>query len=194
MLLLNSPRSTRLARQIALPVRKELVACVRDVHKYLLATVSTNGAMGNVANWQQHLMATLLTKPGRELGDIPGEDLSADAMPSTQYDGPLRIIVPTLRSSLMAGEDLNLKVIVLAAEPPKDVALYWRPLGEGNFKKITLTHLARAVYSVRIPASQIETDLEYCIDANSVDGQRATFPASAPDINQTVVIMKEKSQ
>ena len=182
----------RLAREIALPFRKELVAQVADVHRYLLATINTNGAMGNVTNWQQHLMPTLLTEPGKELAQFMGEELPVDAMPSGSYNGPLRLIVPTVRGSLSAGEDLQLKVIILAAATPKDALLYFRSIGKGNYDKIPLTHIARSVYSARIPASRIETDLEYYVEVNTTDGQESTFPATAPDINQTVVIMKEK--
>ena len=64
-------------------------------------------------------------------------------------------------------------------------------MGEGNFKKIPLAHVARGVYSARISSGAIETDIEYYIEANSADGRKAVFPASAPDINQTVVIMAE---
>ena len=165
---------------------------VADVQKYLLATVSTNGAMGNVTNWQQHIMPSLLTEPGEELAGILGEELPADAMPSGSYNGPLRLIVPTVRSSLSVGEDLQLKVIILTAAAPKDAALYFRPMGKGNFEKILLNHIARGVYSVRIVASQINADLEYYIKVNTTDGQQSTFPATAPEINQTVVVMKEK--
>ena len=182
----------RLAREIALPFRKELVAQVADVHRYLLATINTNGAMGNVTNWQQHLMSTLLTEPGKELAQFMGEELPVDAMPSGSYNGPLRLIVPTVRGSLSAGEDLQLKVIILAAATPKDALLYFRSIGKGNYDKIPLTHIARSVYSARIPAGSIETDLEYYIEVNTTDGQVSTFPATAPDINQTVVIIKER--
>jgi len=182
----------RLAREIALPIRKELVAQVADVHKYLLATVNTNGEMGNVTNWQQHVMPALLTEPGKELAKLMGEELPADAIPSGSYNGPLRLIVPTVRGSLSAGEDLQLKVIILAAASPKDASLYFRSIGKGSYDKIPLTHIASSVYSARIPASQIETDLEYYIEVNTTDGQECTFPATAPDINQTVVIMKER--
>ena len=75
---------------------------------------------------------------------------------------------------------------------PGNAALYFRPIGKGNYKKIPLTHIARSVYSARIPADRIETDLEYYIEVNTTDGQVSTFPATAPDINQTVVIIKEK--
>jgi hypothetical protein len=182
----------RLASQIALPSRKELVAEVADVQKYLLATVSTNGAMGNITNWQQHIMPSLLTEPGRELAGILGEEQPADAMPSKSYNGPLRLIVPTMRSSLSTGEDFQLKMIILSAAAPKDAALYLRPMSKGSFKKIPLNHIARSVYSAQIPANQIQTDFEYYIKVSTTDGQESTFPATAPDINQTVVIMKEK--
>ena len=182
----------RLAQQTALPIRKELIAQVADVHKYLLATLGTNGEMGNVTNWQQHIIPTLLTEPGNELAKLLGEELPADAMPSGSYNGPLRLIVPTMRGSLSAGEDLKLKVIILSSAVPKDAAIYFRSIGKGNYKKLPLKHIARSVYSARIPTGQIENDLEYYIEASTMDGQECTFPATAPDINQTVVIMKEK--
>jgi len=189
----NEPEARKhLARQSALPIRKELVAQVADVHQYLLATVSTNGAMGNVTNWQQHIIPTLLTEPGKELAKLLGEELPADAMPSDSYNGPLRLIVPTLRGSMSVGEDLRLKVIILTTAAPKDAALYFRAIGKGNYNKIPLAHIARSVYSARIPAGKIETGLEYYIKVNTTDDQESTFPATAPDINQTVVIMKEK--
>jgi len=183
----------QLARQTALPLRKELVARVADMHRYLLATVTTNGAMGNVANWQQHLIPTLLIQPGEELAKILGEELPSDAVPWKRYIGRPRLIVPTIRSSLMTGENLKLKVIILAQKQHKDAALYWRQMGKGKFNRIPLTHIARGVYSVAIPAERIDqADLEYHIKVCSADGQEIYFPATAPDINQTVVVMKEK--
>ncbi|MGD8500960.1 MAG: hypothetical protein PVJ86_09950, partial [Phycisphaerales bacterium] len=178
--------------ETALPIRKDLVAQVAEVHRHLLATVNTPGAMGNVANWQQHVMPTLLTEPGRELAEILGKDLPADAVPSKSYSGPPRIIVPTVRSTLTSGEDLKLKVIILAVDPPENAALYWRPMGKVNCKRIALAHIARGVYSVRIPAGKIKTDLEYYIEANTSDGHAITFPATAPNINQTVLIMTDE--
>ncbi|MBA7637047.1 hypothetical protein ES703_44679 [subsurface metagenome] len=186
----NADARRQLALLDALPLRKELVAQVADAHRHLLATVTTNGAMGNVANWQQHLMPTLLTEPGQELAKILGEDLPADAMPSKRYEGPPRIIVPTVRGSLMTGEGLKLKVIILAENPPKDAALYWRLMGKDKFNKISLTHIARGVYSVAIPAERIgQADIEYYIRVSSASSQEIYFPPTAPHINQTVVVM-----
>jgi hypothetical protein len=180
-----------LARQTALPLRKELVTQVADVHRYLLVTITTTGGMGNVTNWQQHVMPSLLTQPGQELAKILGRELPADAMPSKPYDGPLRIIVPTVRGSLMAGEDLRLKVIILAKNQPANAFLYWRPIGTDKYTKAALAHIARGVYSVTIPSQKIKkADLEYHIKVAADDGRSIYFPATAPQMDQTVVIIK----
>jgi hypothetical protein len=181
----------QLAQDIALPIRKELVAGVADVHRYLLAAVTTYGGMGNVTNWQQHIIPTLLDEPGKELAEILGRDLPADAQPSKPYNGIPRLIVPTVRTSLSAGEDMELKVIVLTPNPQKETAIYYRTMGKGDYQKTLLTHVARNVYSVCIPASAIQTDFEYYIRTLFAEGQEITFPATAPNINQTVVIMKD---
>jgi hypothetical protein len=184
----NPEEQKRLARKLALPLRKELIAQVAEVHRFLLVTVTTNGAMGNVTNWQQHILPTLLTEPGKELIAILGEDLPSEAIPSNQYLGRLRVIVPTIRTSLNNNEELKLKVIILSQKPTEDAALYWRTMGKSTYNRIPLKHIARGVYSVTIPAHKIKNDLEYYIRVSSAADQQATFPASAPNINQTIVI------
>ncbi|MHC4284471.1 MAG: malectin domain-containing carbohydrate-binding protein [Planctomycetota bacterium] len=179
----------QLAFQTALPIRKELVAQVADVHRYLLATITTTGGMGNVTNWQQHVMPSLLTQPGKELEKILGQELPEEAWPSKPYEGPPRIIVPTVRGSLNTGEDLRLKVIVLAQKQPEDAFLYWRPMGTNNYTMVALTHIVRGVYSVTIPAREIKkSDLEYHIKVTTGDGRSVYFPTTAPQIDQTVVV------
>jgi len=178
----------QLALETALPIRKELVAQVVDVHRYLLATITTTGGIGNVTNWQQHLMPSLLTQPGKELAKILERDLPADAMPTKSYDGQPRIIVPTVRGSLMAVEDLRLNVIILTQKQPRDAFLYWRPMGTDDYTKATLTHVARGVYSVTILAREIKNnDLEYHIKVTVDDNRSIYFPATAPRMNQTVI-------
>jgi len=180
----------RLAREVALPIRKELVTDVAGVHTYLLSAVNTPGGMGNVTNWQQHLMPTLLTQPGRELAQLLGEDLRPEAMPSKRYQGPTRLFVPTVRSTLTAGEDLRIKAILLDPHGPAEMVLYWRPMGSGDFEKVRLNHVARGVYSAEIPAGQIQKrDIEYYVRATTANRVTLTFPATAPQLNQTVVIM-----
>jgi hypothetical protein len=92
---------------------------------------------------------------------------------------------------LNTGEDLRLKVIILTQKQPRDAFLYWRPMGTGNYTKATLTHVARGVYSVTIPAREINNeDLEYHIKVTVDDNRSIYFPATAPQINQTVVVIQ----
>jgi len=183
-------KQKELARDTALPIRRELIGQVAEVHRRLLATVTTTGGMGTVTNWQQHLLPNLLIKPGEELAKILGEKLPEDAEPSMSYDGPARIIVPTARTSLTAGEDLRLKVIVPGRRKAENGAVYWRPLGKGQFEAVPVQHVARGVYSAQIPGDRIrETDFEYYVQA-TIGEDKVTFPATAPAMNRTVVVLR----
>ena len=91
----------------------------------------------------------------------------------------------------MAGEDLRLKVIIVGLRKAQNDALYWRPLGKGTFEKLPLEHIARSVYSARIPASRMgANDIEYYVEASAGTG-RIRFPATAPVMNQTVVVVQK---
>jgi hypothetical protein len=176
----------RLAREKALPLRKELVARAAEVHGCLLATVSTYGELGTVANWQQHLLPGLLAGPGRELAEALGEPLPEDAEPWPEYRGPPRLIVPTVRGNLEAGEPLRLTVLLLGGRL-REAAIYWRPLGPGPFARVPLAHAARGVYSVSLSGEAVKADFEYYVEA-VVAGKALTWPASAPGILQSVVV------
>lgn len=178
-----------LARKAALPLRVELVRHVGEVYQFLLPTISNPGELGTIANWEQHLLPDLLEKPAKELAELLGENLPAEAQPSYGYRGPLRVIVPTVRSSIAAGETLVLKIILLAEQPPREATLHSRSLGEGKFARTKLTHIARGVYSAKLPAlAENETGLEYYIEAVPRKGRAVYFPSTAPEMNQTLVV------
>ncbi len=177
------------AKTNALPLRRRLVSEVSEVHRFLLQTVSTMGGMGNVANWQQHLLPTLLHKPGEELVELLGEELPPDALPDDQYQGSPRLFVPVVRSLLEQGEDLSLRIVVIGTTPV-EAHLHWRGLGVSEFVSIPLNHVARGVYSVRVPSDSIRSDLEYYLEVTGEDDNSLVFPPSAPRLNQTVVILE----
>jgi Malectin domain/Glycosyl hydrolase family 67 N-terminus len=184
----------RLARDLALPVRRDLVKQVGEVYDHLLALVSNPGELGTVANWDQHLLPDLLTKPGEELAKVVGEPLPEEALVPKAYRGLTRVIVPTVRSSAATGESLSLKVIILAKKSPRQALVQWRPIGAGKFKKVPLHHQARGVYSAQLPSEAAqETAFEYNVWVIDADGKPVFFPASAPAINQTVVVTPERS-
>ena len=176
-----------LARQLALPARQRLVFLLGTVYDHLLATVSTTGELGTVANWNQHNLPDLLTLSGDELARILGEALPADVQPGQQYRGPTRVIVPTLRTSIAANESQKLKVLILSEKPPRQAALFWRNLGGSRFARIPLRHIVRGVYSVDLPAPA-KQDFEYYIKVEMERGRTINFPATAPKLNQTVVV------
>jgi hypothetical protein len=183
----TEPDQRALARQLALPARRRLVLLSRVLYDHLLATVSNTGELGTVANWNQQNLPDLLTAPGEELARLLSDPLPADAQPDQAYHGPMRLIVPTVRTSLRAHESLQLKAIILAEQPPRSATFYWRTLGSGRFEAIPLVHAARGVYRVSLPMRP-EDDFEYYIQVEPENGQPVLFPPTAPKLNQTVVV------
>jgi len=178
----------RIAREEALPLRIRLVREAAETHRYLLSHVSTYGGLGNVANWQQHVLPMLLYDPGAELEQLLGEPLPPEARPATIYDGPPRLIAPTQRTLLTAGENFRLKVIVLGLVPDRAV-LRWRPLGDEDFREVALEHDARGVYRATIPERNLAGDFEYYVEAQTGD-TRLRYPAAAPEVNLSVVVLR----
>jgi hypothetical protein len=177
-----------LAREQVLPVRRELVRQTAEGYRHLLATVSNPGEFGTVANFEQHMFPDLLDKPGRELAELLGEELPADAQLPRSYQGPTRLIVPTVRTSFLRGESLSIKVCVLAEKPSRELTLYWRRIGRGRFTHLPLRHVARGVYRAEFPSAATRgEDVEYYVECIADDGKRIIFPATAPKVGQTLV-------
>jgi hypothetical protein len=183
------------AKEKGLPAYRQLLARIGETCGCLLATVSTLGCIGTVINWQQKIWVPLVEKTGARLSTALGTALPADVAPSKEFRGAPRIIVPTLRSVVTAGEDLRLKAILLDQQPPRKFTVHYRPLGEGQFATLNLTHVARGVYHAEIPFRRPDvTAWEYFLEAEIAAGQRLVFPATAPAINQTVVILATAKQ
>jgi hypothetical protein len=176
----------KLAVENALPFRVKMVNSARHILQYLLATVSNTGEMGTIANWEQHNLVEALAKPGKELRTMIGKELPPEAELSKTYEGPLRIIVPWVRTSLEPGEPLKIKVIILARSKPQAAVFYWREMGKGRFKPVPLIQVARGVYSVSLQPNDV--DIEYYIKVRA-DKEEIFFPSAAPDLNQTVVFL-----
>jgi len=176
-----------LARENALPLRIELVRAVELANRLLMETVSTTGGMGNMANWQQHIIPNLLHQSGEELAEILEDPLPLEAMPQKNYSGGMRMVLPVVRNTLASGEELKLKVIIVGFDVA-DAQVYWRPLGKGKFESFPLEHVNRDVYQALFPGSALTDDFEYYIEAKDGGGQVIQFPATAPETNQTVVV------
>lgn len=176
----------QLALEKALPARGELVAALAEVHTYLLAHVSTPGGLGNVANWQQHVIPLALKDNDAQLRKVAGEDLPGEwELPKT-YSGPQRIIMPTVRGLLERGEPLRLKVILLGWRNPR-AELLWRPAGEGEYRAVSLVHVARSVYRVELPAGELPEIVEYFVRVRE-DDREMRYPGTAPAFGLTAVV------
>jgi hypothetical protein len=174
-----------LARRNALPKYRALPKYVDEVYAYLLPTVSTPGELGTVMNWEQHLFPLLFDQPREELGKVM-RGVTEPLIMGKEYTGPARIIVPTVRTSLNRGESLTLRVIILDGKPPLSAELLWRPLGKGAFRRIPLTPVARGVYRVELPKPR--EDFEYSLTVLTAGNNELVWPATAPEMCQTVVI------
>jgi hypothetical protein len=135
----------------------------------------------------------MVFKPGGELARFLGSALPDEAQPPRQFQGAPRIIVPVVRTGLVAGEPLTLTVMVLGARPAR-AALFWRKLAEPSsaYASIPLDHWARGVWTVTLPTGATSADVEYYVEVATESGQILRFPATAPHLNQTVVAVEAK--
>lgn len=180
----------RLAREQALPVRLKMVSLLGELHQALLATLHNATELGTVCNLQQQSMLRLkvLTTHDVALEKYLGELLPATAQPWKEYRGDPRLVVMTARSTARSGEALTLRIVALDRQPVKSVIVHVRPLGAANWHAIKAQHVARAVYEARLPAA--EGDFEYHAVAETATGARLLWPATAPELNQTVVVQE----
>jgi hypothetical protein len=174
-----------LAAETLIPARVRMIGSLRAIMGALLATAGTPGELGTIANWEQHNMPPSIEKPEEDLREMLEAPLPPEALLPRDYEGPGRIIVPTARTALAAGEELRVKAIILSKDPVEDAVLLWRELGKGSFQKVPLARAERSVYRAVLPAPK--TDIEYYIRARNRAGE-LIFPSTAPGLCRTVVL------
>lgn len=180
----------------AIPVRIRMAKLWTDLIRLQVAAVDTSGEMGTIANLEQQSRKAngILTKHDATIEKILGQPFSGEIMPSQQYSGPARIIVPTVRSLVEPGENLRLKVIIIGQTVDADVPsgnLFWRPLGHGAYSKVSLRNVSRRVYEVILPSQRKSSIIEYYIKTQCGD-KNLVYPATAPAMNQTVIVSAVK--
>jgi hypothetical protein len=156
----------------------------------LQAQKATNASdLGEIAMLEQlnwHQLVQLKSDGALERG--LGAPIPEDANPSQEYTGPPRVVVKTPRTAVVLGQPLAVQALVPGGAD--EVLLHWRQMGPGPFQTTALEHVARGVYRTTLPP--LEWDLEYWVEAETSSGS-AVFPASAPDLNHTVVVMPPMS-
>jgi len=170
----------------ALTLRKKMARLFEELMTHEIKKVSNSSDLGEIINleilnWYQLMML----RWDKRLKEGLGKEIPTDGNPSMEYDGPPLIMVDALQTSLYANEPLNLKVRVMGK--PESVTLFYRPLGKGNYKSKQLTHIARGVYSLTL--SPRPNDFEYYLQAQ-LPKVKIVYPAAAPNLNQTVIVIK----
>ncbi|MCX6876005.1 MAG: malectin domain-containing carbohydrate-binding protein [Verrucomicrobia bacterium] len=179
--------------QVAVAARIGLAAAWSRLLTLQTAIVRTPGELGTIANLEHQTRARARFVDGHDeaLVKALGHPLPAQATLSQNYTGPARLIVPCVRSGVTKGEVLQLRIIALDHQPVASVTVQIRPLGKGEWQTIAARHLGRAVYQATLPAA--ENDFEYRISAATTAGTPLVWPATAPGINQTVVVAPSRS-
>jgi hypothetical protein len=155
---------------------------------YLMASVSTWGGLGNITNWQQHNIPGQILPQIRQVINISGDSLWTNGLFKDEIDTISRIIVPSPQTLLQEGNEYTLKVICLNVEP-ETAEIFWRPLGGKKFNRADLIKSSDTWWTATIPDESISEDFEYYIIIK--DRKNYVFPASAPEVNHAVVMLKE---
>jgi hypothetical protein len=175
-------------RAAALSARRDLVGAWTEMMTCLLQTVSTPGELGTVANLELHsrIGLNMLARRDVVLERALGGKLPADCALPISYAGRPRLTVLSARTLASRGEGLSVKVLALDRQPVRRVELRLRPLGQGPWRTVAASHVARAVWRVQLPPAA--EDFEYYVVAETGDGRTLHWPPAAPETNQTVVV------
>jgi hypothetical protein len=167
-----------------IPLVKQEAEELREIHKYLISSVTTWGGLGNITNWQQHNIPLQILPQIIQIVNITGDSLWVDGLFPANIEEVSRIIVPSPQTMIGMGNDYTVKVICFNIKPVS-AKIYWRLLGNKEYQQADLKKISETYWMATIPSMSISGDFEYYIRID--DGKEYLFPASAPVVNQAVV-------
>jgi len=185
------------ARKELFPLFDSLKSQYVEMTTYLQQAASTPGGLMTIVYMEQCTFwrQTVLDVPKSTLEKLLAERIPEVDAVSREYRGSPRIFIPTLRTSSPEGHELLLEVKIHSASNPKNAVLHWKKMGTNTvYQKVNLQSLGGSNYSVRLP--KLDADLnaiEYFIAAEfEGDGKTVRFPATAPGMNQTLILQPSK--
>lgn len=181
---LDSLQKRNYAREKLMPILKEEINELYDIHRYLVSSISTWGEIGNITNWQQHVIPHQIQPQIREIVKLTSDSSWVSGLFSKNLYEVKKMIVPSPQTLIEKGQDYMVKVLLFNIKNQK-ITLHWRILGQKDFKESDLSKTTGNYWLARIPASQLTDDFEYFISVQ--DEKDFVFPASAPQINFAVV-------
>ena len=175
-----------LARE-AIALRSRLSRLWEQTITLLLAHTDTPGEMGTLDNLERHSreQQQFLSQHDEAITKAWGAPLPDHIELTSNYLGTPRVTVPTVRGQVKPGEALRVKVLILGKSAPTNAGLYWRPLGQGIYKKIELKHINRGVYEATLPPAR--NSFEYYVDVYTPEAN-LMWPALGSKMSQTVVV------
>ena len=174
-------------RNDILPRRLELARRYEDLIAALVNCAKSPGEVGTISSIESGTRERVVSSQDAALAKMLGEPLPPEAAVNTAYRGAPRIFVSAKCTQQKARERQEIRAFVLSGPKCTGLNLYWRPMGEGAFQKLAATHQARQAFRVTLPARP-EATVEYYLEAVVGDGQKVLWPATAPSINQTVIV------
>jgi Malectin domain/Glycosyl hydrolase family 67 N-terminus len=178
----------KLARaQTALTNRIALARTWDRMMANLLSTVSSSGELGTVANLHQQNIKrrAFLTTNDAALATALGAPLPTSANLATNYQGPARLVVPTIRTLAASNETLTVRALLFASNSvPQAPVLHWRWLGTKNFQSVPMTNFGGVNFLATLPAAT--NDLEYRVTSQLSGTNQLVWPPGGQP--QTVVI------
>ena len=182
----NAMAAKPLSAESALTARRELQDAWREMMTLCLETADTWGSIGHVFTHELFNRGYFGLLEGHDaaLAKALGGALPPDLAPDLRYRGEPRLVVPTRRSVAVKGEPLALRIVALTPQPCAAVAVHHRPLGRGEWRTVEAMHRGGGVFQATLPAAA--EDFEYYVTA----GADLIWPATAPALNQTVVVME----
>jgi hypothetical protein len=185
--LMNDTEKKELVNGKMIPLIKEEAEELKDVHFYLISAITTWGGIGNVANWQQHIIPNQILPHIRLVKDLAGDTSWINNLYSKNMIGVSKILVPSPQNMIEAGKDYTVKVICFNVNPGK-AKIFWRPLGNNKYEESDLKRISDTYWLATIPSGSIKEDFEYYIQIE--EKKNFLFPASTPAINQAVTILR----
>jgi hypothetical protein len=175
------------AHKEILPLRLLVARHYEDLIAAFVRCAKSPGEIGTITSIESGCRARIVTDHDAAIEKLLGAPLPAAAAIRTAYRGEPRIFVSAPSTQLSAAMSMEIRAFVLSDSKCDRVTLCCRSLGEGAFKPVPAVHRARHAYRVDLPAHSLGT-LEYYLEAVLDDGRKLRWPATAPSINQTVVV------
>ncbi len=185
--LLTDDQKKELVNNKLLPLVKKEGEELRDVHFYLISSITTWGGLGNVANWQQHIIPFQIHSHADQIKQYTADTAWIKDLYSADLKELSRIIVPQPQHIIETGKDYTVRAIFFNMIPD-DPRIYWRPIGSGKYESSGLKKLSQTYWEATIPSEKITDDFEYYIQGDK-NGD-FIFPVTAPEINQAVVLLR----